>query len=355
MKIQFCVFPSAWFIPFLALLLACIKDPPLNPEADIEAFAIPEHLKTAEVVIDHNSRRILLFLTKEAFETGLAPQIKTSARARITPLSGDSIHFTMPVNYTVTSEDGHQTRTYDVKVVSVGNWVFNFETWATDSLAHFDYPTDSQNTGTWSTGNMGAAYAGVPLVAQHFPTQRTTSGLNGTLAAMMITKPGTPLSEIMNVHLLAGSLFTGSFNLTQVLLNPLKATEFGIPYVGKPARFTGYYSYVPGPDFQERSGTIVPGHSDSCSIYAVLFAGPERLDGTNIQNSSRIIARAELPDGTARPNFTRFDLPFTFFRMPDPGEKLLLAIVASSSADGDHYRGAIGSTLIVDSLRIIPE
>ncbi len=344
----------------LAILItaSCIKDEPLNPESDITAFEFADSLKTGKVFINNSTNEILLYLTDSAYARGLRPEIRLSKGASVTPLSSALIHFDQPIEYLVRSENGSNERRYKVRVVNVGNWTFNFERWKYGNDEHsFQNPLDDDGEQVWSSGNAGVAIAG----ATTFPTRPSNDGLDGSKAAMMVTREGTPLSIMFSkVHLFAGNLFLGNFNMNNVLLNPLQATEFGQPYVGQPSRFSGYYSYQPGTAYQDEKGNLVNGKTDECSIYAVFYNGPERLNATNINDSypadqninPRIIAVARLQHPKHTKDLTAFDIPFEYRAGVTAGAKTMMAIVASSSINGDHYQGAVGSTLIVDNLKI---
>lgn len=339
----------------IMLISGCIKDPPENPEADIETFNIPANQQTGAVIIDQSSNKIKLFLTDEAYTSGIAPAITVSAGGKITPASGDSIHFDSPVSYTVTSASGTNQKVYQVEVGNVGDWTFQFEQWSEDPTSHYQFPIEENGFQLWSSGNPGVAFSGVTPDPSSYPTRETNDGFNQTKAAELMTLKGTALSELAGVRLFAGSLFIGYFNPNEAFANPLKATEFGAPYVGEPKTFTGYYKYTPGAQFQDAQGNIVPGQDDKCSIYAIFYTGTERLNATNIQTSDRIVATALLADGSAKPEFTKFSIPFTYIPNRPIEDKMMMAIVMSSSAEGDHYRGAIGSRLVVDSVQIIPK
>lgn len=349
--------PHQFLVIVLTFFLAgCIKDAPLNPEADIESFTLDSSQTTADAVIDQINNTIQLYLTSEAFEKGVAPAINVSSGATVTPASGDSIH---PkdgiVQYIVTSETGANQKTYTIEIVNVGDWSFDFETWKQNNDDKYEYPVED-GVELWSSGNAGVALSGVPQQPDAYPTRSTTDAYSGSKAAQLVTIKGTVLSELVGAYIFAGSLFLGTFNALSALENPLKATEFGQPYIGLPDTFTGYYKYTPGPVFQDENKNPVAGKTDKCALYAVLFQGPGRLDGTNIHSSDKVIATATLADGSARPSFTKFSIPFTYKQGWDSTKKnLMMAIIASSSSEGDLYRGAIGSTLIVDSLAIIPK
>ena len=102
-------------IIIVCCMVGCIKDAPLNPEADIETFTIDASQLTGDVVINQANRKIMLFLTPEAYNEGIAPAITVSANATVSPASGDSIHpKSNTVEYTVTSESGANKKVYTV-------------------------------------------------------------------------------------------------------------------------------------------------------------------------------------------------------------------------------------------------
>ena len=66
---------------------------------------------------------------------------------------------------------------------------------------------------------------------------------------------------------------------------------------------------------------------------------------------------AYLEDGSAKSEFTPFNLKFNFLpdKSYDPNAKYKIAIVCSASKEGDSFKGAPDSTLILDELEIIGE
>lgn len=338
----------------LTSMQACIKDAPVNPEADIESFTIDKNALTGDVFIDQTKGRIRLYLTDEAYTSGVLPAIKVSAGASVTPASGDSLKFGSKgaKQYVVTSANGVNKKTYIIEVVN-GSWKFDFEKWAIQyPQIPFENPVEEDGSQFWTSGNLGVGFAGITETKQ-FPLRSTTDAYHGKLAAELETKAGTAMSASMGINLFAGSMFLGNFDLGAALTNPLTATQFGQPYQGIPSRFTGYYKYKPGAVFQGRDGKPEAGMTDSCSIYAVLYEGTERLDATNILTSDRVLATAILKDGSAKADWTLFDIPFTERKTIDPSAKMMLAIITSSSKYGDFYRGAPGSRLVLDSIEIV--
>lgn len=62
-------------------------------------------------------------------------------------------------------------------------------------------------------------------------------------------------------------------------------------------------------------------------------------------------------DGTANADWASFEENFVYVegQSYDVTKKYKLAVVCSSSKEGDHFRGAKNSTLIIDNLEIIGE
>lgn len=167
----------------------------------------------------------------------------------------------------------------------------------------------------------------------------------------------------------AGTMFTGSFVLNAT--NTLKSTHFGVPYRMKPTTLKVTYKYTAGEKFYETTSTgsglstkvtvtEFPDIVDKCSIAAYLFevdSYDDYLDGNTIKDSdSKIIMVASLTsEGEA--NFTSEELKFEEIGKGtyDPNKKYKLAIVCTSSSEGDAYRGAPGSTLWVKNLEVLGE
>lgn len=343
-----------YLITLIILLHACIKDAPINPEADIETFTIEKKYLTADIFIDQVNKKIMLNLTPAAFKSGVIPTITTSAGAKVSPASGDSLHLdsSRVSEYEVTAANGNK-KIYKVEFGGMGIWKWDFETWLLQDKDKYQYIEEHGSSSFWSSGNPGIALSGVKKDPMEYPLRASSDAYHGKSAAEMVTRKGTALSALLGIKLFAGSLFVGVFDSRNAMNAPLTATQFGEPYSGKPLRFVGYYKYQPGEQYQDKAGNIIAGMKDSCSLYAVLFKGTTRLDATNIHTSDRIVATASIPNGGPHTTWTRFDIPFKTVQPYTGAEKMMMAIVASSSKDGDTYKGAIGSRLVLDSLEIV--
>ena len=102
---------------------------------------------------------------------------------------------------------------------------------------------------------------------------------------------------------------------------------------------------------------LVPDKTDECSLTAYLYevdSYDDHLDGTNINNSDKVILKAAF-NGGIQDSFTEKTINFesTGKGSFDPAnKKYKIAIVCSSSKEGDAYKGAPESTLWVKSLEI---
>ena len=362
-------------------LTACFKDEPLNAECDIEQAWI--HYDTPEKCTWNLSDTIIsnvysadskvVFRVKPGTDrTHLAPQFITTEGATIEPASGIERNFSNgALAYTVTSQDGNWQRIYEVEFIEERRTTrdticYDFERFALENNKYYKW-TELREDGTesdkWASGNSGFAIAKSTAAPEDYPTIPTEDGYEGHGVKLVTRETGT-WGKMMNMPLAAGNLFTGKFNL--VLGNPLKSTLFGEPFDKKPMKFTGYYKYQPGETFQDRSGNVVTDMVDKGAIYAIFFKNHDAdgnvvvLDGENVQTCEYIVAKAVMPEVTPTGEWTAFEIPFDYSFLEFDQETLdtfgySLTVVFSSSTDGDLFRGAIGSTLYIDKVRVICE
>jgi hypothetical protein len=362
-------------IIFLAVTLlcvcpGCIREEPPCPYADIDDFALPEEIMIGKATF--NRDLISVYVRPGADVSSVVPAIRISEGASIEPAAGLPQDFRKAVNYAVTAADGMHQRIYTVQLTSVPVYACGFEHWeAPDGSNAFETPVeyDRQNvrTAPWDSSNKGIAIYQQYADASGYPVHKTTRAAAGNYAAEMLTQkgPGSILG-IVNIPVVAGSLFTGVLSPLNALRNPLLATTFGQPFDEKPLRLSGKYIYKPGEgSYIGSQGAPHPGKKDSCAVYAVFFrsdATLERLDGTNILTHPNIVAVAMMPpegrSGTPGDGFADFDIPFEYRDNHTPDferNTYKLAIVFSSSFMGDYYEGTPGSRLVVDEIEIETE
>lgn len=370
------------FILTLSLILSsCFKDEPLNSECDIEEASItaedakPMFFNTSDMIIHvpFTDSTIVFNVRRHADLTALAPEFKVTEGATISPESGSVHDFSAGnVAYRVTSEDGNWHRDYMVgfnRVVQVVNDTVNydFEHFALESKSGKYYVwndvlSDGSLSDDWATGNPGFNLSMSSAAPDDYPTVPVADGYDG-YAVKLTTRDTGPFGAMVNKRIAAGNLFLGSFDLSSALMDAMKATKFGVPFTKKPVKMTGYYKYKPGDKFQDPKGNAVADRIDSAAIYAVFYRNHDDagnalvLYGDNVKTSNQIVALADIRQIDATSTWTKFEVTFTFSK--DVDESVLesrgysLAVVFSSSSEGDKFEGAVGSELMIDKVKII--
>lgn len=362
-------------------LTSCFKDEPLNSEADIESVSVhvAEPLETFFNLTDTTQNvpstdsAIVFKVRSKADLTALSPTFTITEGASITPPSGSTHDFSQgAVNYTVTSQDGNWQRLYTLRfvptVVTVHDTLdFNFEHYAlNDNGQHYyqwyEVLEDSDIDHCWATGNPGFQLSMGSAEPDEYPSYPVADGYDGASVGLTTRSTGA-FGEMVNRRIAAGNLFLGNFNLSVALTNTLHATEFGLPTSIVPTTFKGHYCYTPGDTYQDATGATVSGRVDKGAIYAVLYKNHDDdgnsvvLYGDDVKTSQQIVAIADLGDISATDGWQEFEAEFLYRQ--DIDETTLqnmgysLAVVFSSSNEGDHFEGAVGSTLLIDDVQII--
>ena len=371
---------SLMSIALTLLSTGCGEEPDFC-EADIETATLhvgaPEaffyQLTDSMQTVLSTDTAIVFVVRGNADVTSLSPEFTLSPCATVSPASGSTHDFSQgPVLYTVTSQDGRWTRRYSVSVVPTTHEVADTTCY---DFEHFELETANQRYYTWhnvladgtlgndwSTANAGYRISMSTAQPMDYPTTPLLQGYDGAGVCLRTCDTG-PFGKMANKRLAAGNLFLGTFDIAIAMSDHLHATRFGIPFTGKPARFTGYYTYEPGPTVQDFYGNPIVGRVDSADVYAVFYrnhnaAGDEvTLYGDDVLSSSQIVAIADLGYVTPTTTWTAWDVEFVYREPID--EQLLanrgysLAIVFSSSSGGGDFIGAIGSRLCVDKVRLI--
>lgn len=338
-----------------------------NTEAKITAFSFDNPIVTEQPIIDDAKGTITFKVSDTATDDdlkALTPVITISDKAVISPATGVAQDFSAgkSVTYTVIAEDG-TAKAYTVSVAGSQNVLkYSFEEWTivgTDNGEHEEpLPKDQ----------LASSVEGASLLylfgVEGFPVYKTDDKKEGNYAIKLATMDTSAQASLLVPAITAGSVFTGIFDIKFAFTDKLSCTRFGISYDKKPLRFKGWYKYTPGTKFIDGTDVSniveIPNRVDECAIQAVLYkadADDEVLTGHDINTSDKRVAVAALADGTAKAEYTEFDLPFTFLegKSYEAGAKYKLAIVCSSSKEGDAFKGAGGSTLILDELEVIGE
>ena len=111
---------------------------------------------------------------------------------------------------------------------------------------------------------------------------------------------------------------------------------------------------------------VIEGRIDEPDLYAVLYKNtdghgqPVTLKGDDVLTHPNIVALARIQNPVHDFNtWTRFDIPFEY--SGNVNEKLLkaygynLAVVFTVSISGASFCGAVGSTLLVDEVKVVCE
>jgi len=123
----------------------------------------------------------------------------------------------------------------------------------------------------------------------------------------------------------AGLLFTGFFDDTQVN-NPAEAAQLGVPFTDRPAIFKGYYKY-----------TSVSG--DSAAIVAQFHR--------SVNGQQELLGIAPFIEYNTVSTWTAFNVPVIWYSTAVPDS---MTVICTSSAGGENFEAADGSTLLVDEL-----
>lgn len=367
-----------------AINTSCFKEEPLNAECDIEKAWVHVNDLDASfynandtlINVISNEDKIVFTMRDDADVTAFAPQFTITPGATITPASGSVHDFSNgPVTYTVTSQDGKWSRKYLVSCNRMARYTtsvidFDFEHYELDKDYHKFYVwhntlPDGSLGDDWATGNYGFYIANSNSAPNEFPTFVLENGYEGQ-GVQFVTRDTGPMGRRLGKPIAAGNLFLGKFNIISALLQPLKATEFGIPFTQKPVKLSGYYQYSPSSPFTDKDFNVHPERTDAGDIYSVLYINHDRngnplvLYGDNVLSSENIVAVARVKNvNETNGQWVKFDIEYEYKKEIDP-EMLAnrgynLTIVFSSSIDGATFEGAIGSTLKIDSVKLTCE
>jgi Putative carbohydrate metabolism domain len=337
------------------LFFACSDDKSSN--ADITDAYITDlsdsNLNYVQTSIDSDNGKIYLFFNNDlrdiAFPIKLDADIKTSSGAKLSSLLNGELVFSNPdiiLTTDVIAEDG-TTKSWSVFLVHKQLQNSDFESWFDNMGMNGKSYKESGNsavTSVWATANMGTSSYSV------YGTKPINDSGN-TLVEIKTQTAG-------NLPITAGTIFTGIFSLAEAIANPTdpeKATLFGTPFIFRPTGFKFKYKYQAGEDYVQATlinptnifgGFTIADISgeDECTIYAFL----EVRDGDQITE----IARTKMESGTTEDNMTEATLTFDYTSTVNPTH---ITIVFSSSTDGALWRGAVGSTLVVDDVELIYE
>lgn len=356
---------------------SCIQDEALNSEAaidsctgaDVQFTNINTNSKIVDVYVNKGADLAKLELT-----FGLAQGATIKANEQKTNDTDKTYDFkAIPHSrlFTVTSEDGEWQAVYNVNIIIPTELpsVFHFENLLeTPDPYHVFYEfeagtsEDAVKELQWSSGNPGYQLTFMANTVEDYPTVQVGNGYNGGKCAKLTTRDTGSFGASVKMHIAAGNLFIGTFDLTNALKDAPAATTFGLQFYKHPEILKGYYKYKAGAVYTE--GGKPQSGKDKCDIYAIMYEADNNsfmLNGHNSLSSDKLISIAQMPqnDIIESDEWQEFNIPFIL----QPGKtideqklntgKYKLSIVLSSSVDGASFKGAVGSTLYVDELELI--
>lgn len=236
----------------------------------------------------------------------------------------------------------------------------SFDDWSTDASNSKLYcPWSAGATSFWDTGNRGATTVGN---SNSVPTEDTSTG-SGRAAFLE--------SKYIVLKFAAGNIFTGTYLKTEGTNGVL---GFGRPFTAFPSKLSFDYKYVSKPiDKSDESLAHLKGEPDSCSVYIALwhveeneyeeFQGekypliirtkPGKDQNLFSPDDPRVIAYGQFTKGSTVSNWTSETITLDYKNTELAPTHIL--VVASSSKYGDFFTGGVGSTLVVDNMKLIYE
>ncbi|NDV65080.1 PCMD domain-containing protein [Bacteroides sp. 224] len=366
-------------------LTACIQDEALNTEADIESCIVEADIEScivegdiliARPIIENNRVTLLI---KPQKDPDLLSEILSNIKlnfsltpgATIDPPNGTIRDFTSPQVYTVTSEDKKWEKKYTITCsISEMQTEYDFEHFEVivggSKSYHEFYEIVGGNGGIqniWASGNSGFHLTS-PFGAgpEAYPTYADPAGKEGYCVRLTTCSTGF-LGSYAKKPIAAGNLFIGTMGSISLSGDPLEATHFGRPFNLVPFYLTGYYKYKAGDVFTDKDKKKILDRTDTFDIYAIMFETDDKtewLDGSNSLTSPNLISIARIApeDRKETDEWTYFNLPFKNLpgKTIDPeklaNNKYNLSVVFSSSIDGAYFEGAVGSTLLIDKVKV---
>ncbi|MCK5171076.1 MAG: PCMD domain-containing protein [Bacteroidales bacterium] len=340
---------------FISILISCEEDESSN--ADILEITVNsisnDDLIYESAYIDTENNKVFIFINNDlldfAFPITRNADIKLSSSAKTSSISNNELNFSNPNEVKmleVEAEDGTVKNWY---IYLVHHQIQNsdFEHWF-DNMGmdggNYQEIGSSLVTSVWATANIGTSMYKV------YCTQPLTDGSN-TFAEITT-------GETTQLPITAGTLFTGVFSLAGAIANPTdpeQATIFGTPFIFRPTALKFKFKYQAGENYIQATlidpSSIFGGFTieniegeDQCTIYAFL----------EIRNGDQVteIARTEMDSGTTDDILTETLMTFNYTSSENPTH---ITIVFSSSTDGALWKGAVGSSLVIDDLELIYE
>ena len=208
-----------------------------------------------------------------------------------------------------------------------------------------------------SASNVGAA----KVTNLTYPVRPLTSGRTGQALELETIRGVT----IVRKGIIAGALYCGSLDEGIMATRPLESTKFGQPVFAIPLSIKGYYQWLPGKELVDgKKGNKVIKGQDEATIACVFYdisQDDSYLNGKTLYDNPRILAKVQLhPTPTKDGAWTPFEGKLEVVAGKEAAYKQIdlqkgkyrMALIFSSSARGDDFKGAIGSRLRIDDFTV---
>ncbi len=345
---------------FLMLsVLACSdggKDEPASNKAELKGLSVAAtgDFNPVKIYINAESGEIFLFsstdFTASTFPLTLVPEIVLSEGATSVPASGAAITFNDPEDFQkirVTSEDGSNTMEYVLSIRDRQIPNAGFENWFQEigmNSVPYPEPGKYKESTVWATANMGTS------IYKIYGTSPLDDAGNTRVKIETVTTLALPL--------VAGALYVGKFDLDGAIANPtdpVAAADLGVPFYGKPTAVQFKYSYKSGDQMIQATlndptdlfGGFKTTKLEGKDKFGIKIVLEKRVDDMVTE-----IAKHEFQSSVEVAELTQTKLNLNYMSNDEPTH---MYISFSPSFDGGTFKGAVGSTLIIDDIELLYE
>jgi len=332
------------------------EDVPASDQAKLLDFTVEStsDFNPVSNYIDEENGMVYVFssldFSESAFPLTLVPEIVVSDGATVSPASGSPVTFADPEafkKFTVTSENGANTVEYIVTIRDRQLPNAGFENWFQEigmNSKPFQQPGKYAETTIWATANMGTSIYSI------YGTSPVPDGDNTLVKIETV--------ETVAIPLVAGALYVGKFDLDGAIAdptNPVAAALLGLPFYGKPTAVQLQYTYQPGAQMIQAElkdpGNLFGGF-DITNIDGTDKFGIEIVLEKRVGETVTEIARKNFQSDQVVNELTTLKLDLDYFSNDNPTH---MYISFSPSFDGGTFKGAVGSTLIIDNIELLYE
>jgi len=339
-------------------LQACVSEDHFgkSSRSEIKTFVIPG--QSGSSVINNDSLTVVVTIPETMTDFMLIPsEISLSNFATVIPEAGQVQDFSAPVEYFVTAEDG-SVSIYKVSALRGGSQPqldnSSFEDWYSESVGFstVEQPGVDKTSTIWGTANRGLALGGSSGNTSKQERDNSNYAKMESVAAPAL------------VRMAAATIFIGKFTDDfPSVSDPRSNISLGTPFSARPLSFSFSYTYQPGPDNEDANGNPLS-YGDQCDIYLFL----ENREGSEVKR----VGTAWFRSGTSVSEWSRENVPIKYgpldasdpwytYAQPVQGEVwgdgsevvTHITILATSSFEGDFFKGAIGSTLELDDIELV--